>query len=445
MKIVLEAKESTINLCDYEVYFPVIENMWVIPKNHRFYSMYKYNPDTGKEIAEEDPNTWYPQAIKDMVLLDSTEYSLDMINNKISVLYEGPMDTMYVLIDYEERQCQNCPNRIIGAFDEGFCYISGCRKSKTSSCDTTEKNILKYGNAYGKKEDDNNSNTELKGKQLNNQVIAWNSDEHFTEGKRYECTNPNHNMVDVIDDHGKTVTIELEDKDFTFILCPRDIVLKEFIEDKVHKPLEEKLDDLIMKYRIRLTTLYEELDKTKEDDIFVKTELLETIISELGMIKNSKEQVKLKAGDYVEGYEPYGQKEAYIRGTIQSIKYNEDGTILRCDIQCDDAWNGTRSNGLNPRKEINKIERDPDWWQNTDRFIREKETVEHEFKIYNQKKAFIQLYYSMTPSQIDDFNRKYSELKLRKDISPEELYCLVQTANEKELLEEMLNYIKTLF
>ena len=97
------------------------------------------------------------------------------------------------------------------------------------------------------------------------------------------------------------------------------------------------------------------------------------------------------------------------------------------------------------RKEINKIERDPDWWQNTDRFIREKETVEHEFKIYNQKKAFIQLYYSMTPSQIDDFNRKYSELKLRKDISPEELYCLVQTANEKKLLEEMLNYIKTLF
>lgn len=395
MKLVVEAKESTINLCDYEVYFPVIENMWVFPKNHRFYSMYKYNPDTGKEIAEEDPNTWYPQAIKDMVFLDSTEYNLDMINNRISVLYEGPMDTMYVLINYEERQCQNCPNRIIGAFDEGFCYISGCRKSKTSSCDTTEKNTLKYGNVYGKKEDDNNSD-ELKGKQLNNQVIAWNSDEHFTAGKRYECTNPNHNMVDVIDDHGKTVTINLEDKDFTFILCPRDIVLKEFTDGEVHEPLEEKLDDLIMKYRMRLTTLYEELDKTKEDDIFAKTELLETVILELGMIKNPKEQVKLKAGDYVEGYEPYGKKEAYIRGTIETIEYNENGTIHRCDIQCDDAW------------------------------------------------KFIQIYYNMTPSQIDDFNRRYSELKLRKDISPEELYCFVQTANEKDLLEEMLNYIKTM-
>lgn len=395
MKLVVEAKESTINLCDYEVYFPVIENMWVFPKNHRFYSMYKYNPDTGKEIAEEDSNTWYPQAIKDMVFLDSTEYNLDMINNRISVLYEGPMDTMYVLINYEERQCQNCPNRIIGAFDEGFCYISGCRKSKTSSCDTTEKNTLKYGNVYGKKEDDNNSD-ELKGKQLNNQVIAWNSDEHFTAGKRYECTNPNHNMVDVIDDHGKTVTINLEDKDFTFILCPRDIVLKEFTDGEVHEPLEEKLDDLIMKYRMRLTTLYEELDKTKEDDIFAKTELLETVILELGMIKNPKEQVKLKAGDYVEGYEPYGKKEAYIRGTIETIEYNENGTIHRCDIQCDDAW------------------------------------------------KFIQIYYNMTPSQIDDFNRRYSELKLRKDISPEELYCFVQTANEKDLLEEMLNYIKTM-
>ena len=101
-------------------------------------------------------------------------------------------------------------------------------------------------------------------------------------------------MVDVIDDHGKTVTIDLEDKDFTFILCPRDIVLNEFIRDKVCKPLEEKLDDLIMKYRIRLTTLYDELDKTKEDAIFAKTELLETVISELNMIKNSKEQVKFR-------------------------------------------------------------------------------------------------------------------------------------------------------
>ncbi|MFQ7801367.1 MAG: hypothetical protein ACLRHW_17960 [Coprobacillus cateniformis] len=49
--------------------------------------MYKYNPDTGKD--GEDPNTWYPQAIKDMVLLDSTEYSLDMISNKIVFYMKG--------------------------------------------------------------------------------------------------------------------------------------------------------------------------------------------------------------------------------------------------------------------------------------------------------------------------------------------------------------------
>ena len=139
MKLVLEAKESTINLCDYEVYFPVIENMWVFLRTIGSIPCISIIQIQVSEIAEANPNTWYPQAIKDMVLLDSTEYSLDMISNKISVLYEGPMDTKYVLIDYEERQCQNCPNRIIGAFDEGFCYISGCRKSKTSSCDKTEK------------------------------------------------------------------------------------------------------------------------------------------------------------------------------------------------------------------------------------------------------------------------------------------------------------------
>ena len=117
----------------------------------------------------------------------------------------------------------------------------------------------------------------------------------------------------------------------SFILCPRDIVLKEFTDGEVHEPLEKKLDDLIMKYRMRLTMLYDELDKTKEDDIFVKTELLETIISELGMIKNSKEQVKLKAGDYVEGYESYGQKEAYIRGQsnqLNTMKMEQSSDVI---------------------------------------------------------------------------------------------------------------------
>ena len=253
---------------------------------------------------------------------------------------------------------------------------------------------------------------------------------------------PCRNIVYVTDDCGNTETIDLKNKDFTFTLYPRDMVLIEKRSD-CYSSMEEKLDDLIIKYRKNLTSLYDELDETKEDDIFVKTELLETIISELVMIKNPKKP-KLKVGDYVEGYEPYGPKEGYIRGTIKAIEYNLDGSIRRCDIQCDDGWNGARGNGLNPRKEINKIERVPEWWKTINRFNVQKEKEEQEFELYKKKKTFIQLYYCMCPSDIDIFNNRYQEFSLKKDFSPEELYSFVQEAEKNGVLEEMLSYIKSL-
>ncbi|WP_373261896.1 hypothetical protein [Hungatella hathewayi] len=441
MKIILSAKEKMINLCDYELFLPIINNMWIFPKNSNLYSTYKYNPDTGVEISETNPDTWYPQAIKDMVLLDPTGYSLGMNDNKIKIFTEDQMDSMQVLIDYEERQCKNCPNRLIGAFDEGFCNISGYSKSENSNCEATEKNIFKYGNVYGKdiKKD---MPTETKEK-LNNQAIAWKSDAHFTEGKRYECTNTYNNMIDILDDHGKSVAIDLEDRDFTFILYPRETILEGSSKDNLQNQVGEKLDDLIIRYRKNLTSLYDELDETKEYDIFVKTGLLETIIEELVMIKNPN-KLKLKVGDYVEGYESYGPKEGYIRGTIKAVEYNLDGSIRRCDIQCDDGWNGARGNGLNPRKEINKIERVPEWWKTINRFNVPKEKEEQAFEFYKKKKTFIQLYYGMCPSDIDIFNNRYQEVNLKKDFSPEELYSFVQEAEKNGVLEEMLSYIKSL-
>ena len=84
---------------------------------------------------------------------------------------------------------------------------------------------------------------------------------------------------------------------------------------------------------------------------------------------------RLQINDYVEGYELYGNKEIYIRGTITNINYNEEGRIIYCMIQCDDAWNGARANGLITNRPIKKIEEEPFWWKLCNRFEIDKEEL----------------------------------------------------------------------
>lgn len=57
---------------------------------------------------------------------------------------------------------------------------------------------------------------------MNNRAIAWKTDEHFTAFKRYECSNTYQNMIDIMDNNGEMIKVELEDKDFTFILNPSE-------------------------------------------------------------------------------------------------------------------------------------------------------------------------------------------------------------------------------
>ena len=55
---------------------------------------------------------------------------------------------------------------------------------------------------------------------MNNKAIAWKTDDHFTAYKTYECSNTYQNAIDIMDDHGEMIKVELEDKDFTLILNP---------------------------------------------------------------------------------------------------------------------------------------------------------------------------------------------------------------------------------
>lgn len=57
---------------------------------------------------------------------------------------------------------------------------------------------------------------------MNNRVIVWKTDKHFTAYKTYECSNVYQNMIDVLDNHGEMIKVDLEDKDFTFILNPSE-------------------------------------------------------------------------------------------------------------------------------------------------------------------------------------------------------------------------------
>ena len=55
----------------------------------------------------------------------------------------------------------------------------------------------------------------------NNKAICRKTDEHFTEGKEYECTSAYAKcasaVVDILDNNKEFVTVEINDKDFQFI------------------------------------------------------------------------------------------------------------------------------------------------------------------------------------------------------------------------------------
>ena len=62
----------------------------------------------------------------------------------------------------------------------------------------------------------------MEGYNMNNKAISWKSDEHFTKCKLYDCSNVYNNMIDIMDNEGKMIKVDLEDKDFTFILNPSE-------------------------------------------------------------------------------------------------------------------------------------------------------------------------------------------------------------------------------
>ena len=52
----------------------------------------------------------------------------------------------------------------------------------------------------------------------NNKAICRKTDDHFTEGKEYECTSAYASaVVDILDNNKELITVEINDKDFQFI------------------------------------------------------------------------------------------------------------------------------------------------------------------------------------------------------------------------------------
>lgn len=56
---------------------------------------------------------------------------------------------------------------------------------------------------------------------MNNKAICRKTDEHFTEGKEYECTPAyaryESAVVDIFDNNKELITVEINDEDFQFI------------------------------------------------------------------------------------------------------------------------------------------------------------------------------------------------------------------------------------
>lgn len=54
-----------------------------------------------------------------------------------------------------------------------------------------------------------------------NKAIAWKTDEHFTDGKEYECSCTYNNMIEIVDDSGELIQVGLDDPGFTIMLNVR--------------------------------------------------------------------------------------------------------------------------------------------------------------------------------------------------------------------------------
>lgn len=56
---------------------------------------------------------------------------------------------------------------------------------------------------------------------MNNKAICRKTDEHFTEGKEYECTSAyvryGSAVVYILDNNKELITVEINDEDFQFI------------------------------------------------------------------------------------------------------------------------------------------------------------------------------------------------------------------------------------
>ena len=65
---------------------------------------------------------------------------------------------------------------------------------------------------------------------------------------------------------------------------------------------------------------------------------------------------------------------------------------------------------------------------------------------YKRQKEFIITYHRLSPYQLNQFNRRYGDQygKLEKEISERELYHYAIMADDNLVLENMLEYIKTL-
>lgn len=50
-----------------------------------------------------------------------------------------------------------------------------------------------------------------------NKALSWKTDEHFTEGKRYDCGTLDGNMIEVFDENNEKILVGIDDEDFTFM------------------------------------------------------------------------------------------------------------------------------------------------------------------------------------------------------------------------------------